>query len=181
MYISDASREFADSPDNKSGFMYFNFIIYVCIPVVFYIIPQKLKDDYTKMNDKFVGTLLAVVKAVLANRSVADVRCYLLAFKAAWSDAVKAVQDKEGLIILLRQYCNLSNFDLLQSLAHYFNLVQTTEKLADFTKERDDFYKRILAVDFAEIIEDHKTISSHREVRLALSHQLCICIFIVGI
>lgn len=144
-----------------------------CIPVVFYIIPQKLKDDYTKMNDKFVGTLLAVVNAVLANgaRSVADVRCYLLAYKAAWSADVKAVQDKEDLIALLRQYCNLSNFDLLQSLAHYFNLVKTTEELADFTKERDDFYKRILAVDFAEIIKDHKTISSHREVRLALSHQ----------
>lgn len=150
------------------------------ILVVSYFVPQELTKRYDKMNGEFAKTLVDVVNAVLANgtRPVADVRCYLLALEAAWSDAVKAVQNKEDLIILLRQYCNLSNFDLLQSLADYFNLVQTTKELEDFTKERDDFYKRILAVDFAQqAIKDHKTISSHREVRLALSHQLFIFIY----
>lgn len=155
--------------------------LFVC--VVFYIIPEQLPKEYFDMNDMFAKNLLKVVDAVLVDTDVNDamgkVRCYLSALHSEWCTEIKVVTGRESLIAFLRKYSSLSNFDLLKRLAKNFELTESTTVLEEFTNKRDDFYKRILAVDFAKrAIKDHDTASGHKEVRLSSSHVSLLCIII---
>ena len=80
-------------------------------------------------------------------------------------DQIKEIQDGPTLMQFLRKYCYFSNFEMLTFLVEKLNLKDSIKKLKSFTDERNSFYSRILAEDFAkEAIEDHKTAKHETEV-----------------
>lgn len=137
------------------------------------------------MNYRFSKLLMSVVEAIIKKKYVEHLKHLLVALKFVTSEELKTISCDTELIEYLRDRCCLSNFDLLTTLVgdKDFKFEKRLKKeLVAITKERDDFYKTILASDFAkQAIEDHKTLDNQREVRELITNPLYLFIISDGI
>lgn len=120
------------------------------------------------MNGKFAGFFVRVVQAVLVDNPIDAVKKFLVSFEPGAKEELEAVNSDYDLIAYLRERCHLSNFEVfLELLLQHLKLEIFKNEINTFTKERDNFYERILAEDFAkQAIKDHEMSDDQREVRL---------------
>ncbi|XP_019861886.1 PREDICTED: uncharacterized protein LOC109590401 [Amphimedon queenslandica] len=125
----------------------------------------KSRGEYPAMTGKFHSLLLDAVKEALTTKSIDDVKGCLLDLEAAaadWASEVDAVTDETSLEELLQRYCFLSNLSLLKCIAEKLDLKESKSRIDQLAEERDAFYSKVLAGDFADAkMVDHEIIKEH--------------------
>ena len=118
------------------------------------------------MRDELNSLLLKVASE--AKESLDEVKSCLSLIRpeADWKREVDAVTDETSLTQLLQRYCFLSNLSLLKYIIEKLDLKESKSRIDQLAKERDAFYSKVLAEDFAAAgIEDHIIIKGdHVEV-----------------
>ena len=61
------------------------------------------------------------------------------------------VQTMKALIKIIRYNCSFTNYSILTELAEKFKNNSALSKIDAYTEKRDDYYKKVLAEDFAKI------------------------------
>lgn len=117
------------------------------------------------MKIEFSKTLCAVVDEVCDKKTLEDIKQRLASFDAEMISEVEKVKDKTSLTGLLRNYCFVSNIDLLMFLSDEFSLEESKKKLKKLTDDVNELFNTVRAADFAKAaIEDHKTMENREEV-----------------
>lgn len=117
------------------------------------------------MQIEFSKTLCAVVDEVCNRKTLEDIKKKLASFDTKMGSEVQKVKDETSLTGLLRNYCFVSNIDLLIFLAEVFDLEESKQKLKGLADDVDKLFDTVRAADFAKAaIEDHKTMENREEV-----------------
>ena len=61
------------------------------------------------------------------------------------------VQAMNELSEIIRDNCSFTNYSILRGLAQQLNNDSTLSKIKAYTEKRDNYYKRVLAEDFAKV------------------------------
>ena len=79
------------------------------------------------------------------------------------------VQSMEALIDIVHDYCSFTNYSILRGLARELKNDSALSKIRAYTERRDEYYRRVLAEDFAKVAMDRvKSVpSGHIEVTTA--------------
>uniref|UniRef100_A0A1X7U8A8 Death domain-containing protein n=1 Tax=Amphimedon queenslandica TaxID=400682 RepID=A0A1X7U8A8_AMPQE len=124
-----------------------------------HFVPSKLKNEYSDMNDKFSIILNDFAQEVIKGNLLDDFKGFLLArsnLSGERKSEITNVCNPLDLLPLLRKYFFLYNFRPIRSFVKKHNLV-CNHTLLVFSDEIDEFYRQILAQDFAkQAIEDYK-------------------------
>ena len=77
-----------------------------------------------------------------------------------------AVQTMKALIAIVRDNCSFTNYSILTELAQELKNNSALSEIKAYTKERDEYYGRVLAEDFAKVaMEKAESVpSGHIEV-----------------
>ena len=116
------------------------------------------------MTDELKNSIIPeVTSEALTVKSLDEVKsCLTLVCKEAdWKKEVDTVTDEASLTELLQRYCFLSNFSLLKCITEKLGLKESKSKIDELAKERNAFYRDVLAKNYAVAIEDHKIIEEH--------------------
>ena len=135
-----------------------------------YLVPY-LKDEYSKINDRFSFVLNDFAEEVIKGHLLDKFKAFLLGRSfnqpEGKDDDVMKVCNELDLVSLLQKYFFLSNFGAIVSFAKKHNLDTSKKELSEFSEEIDELYRKILAKDFAQqAIEDHQRKEYHGEVRM---------------
>ena len=116
------------------------------------------------MDLTFVRLLKRAIKEIFAKNLLNDVKVFLAGFIRNTTEAIKETNDNIQLMKLLRKYFSLSNISALKELFDDCEIEHNAHDLDELLRNRDAFYKKILAKDFAleaiEIYEDSERYST---------------------
>ena len=137
------------------------------ISVYYFLVPKYLKYQYLQMATKFANILERFVIQIFKEREkLKNVKMSLVGISPSNKKEIIEVDDETDLIQVLRNYCSLSKFQILTSLAEDMNMAGITEELNQFEEKRKELYKEILAKDFAKSAVEYCSKTGSREVRL---------------
>ena len=140
----------------------FRFFMFITICLV----PPFLEDEYLRMTTEFATILKRFVIQIFKEKEkLKDVQISLVGINPKNKKEIDEVDNETGLTVVLRNYCSLSNFQILTSLAKDLKMSDITKELNEFEKKRDKLYKEILAKDFAKSAIEYCGTTGSREVR----------------
>ena len=122
------------------------------------------------MTTEFANILKRFVIQVFKEREkLKDVQISLVGISPKNKKEIDEVDNETGLTLVLRNYCSLSKFQILISLAEDMNMADITEELNEFEKKREKLYKEILAKDFARSAIEYCGTTGSREVSCCIA------------
>lgn len=117
------------------------------------------------MDRTFMRLLKRAIKKIFATNSLTDVKVFLTGINRSMIKAIKETNDEVQLMALLRNCFSLSNISTLKEFFEDCEIEHDAQELDKLLKDRDAFYKKILAKDFAlKAIEISKKCSTDSTV-----------------
>ena len=101
------------------------------------------------MDRTFMRLLKRAIKKIFATNSLTDVKVFLTGINRSMIKAIKETNDEVQLMALLRNCFLLSNISTLKEFFEDCEIEHDAQELDKLLKDRDAFYKKILAKDFA--------------------------------
>ena len=136
---------------------------------VYYFLVQLhkfLEDMYLHMTTEFTTILTQFVIQVFKSEKMKVIQLLLVGISPKNKKEINEVHDETGLMVVLRQYCSLSEFQILASLAKNMKMADIIEELNQLENKRENLYLRILREGFAESAIEYCSTTGSREVRL---------------
>uniref|UniRef100_A0A1X7SNK3 Death domain-containing protein n=1 Tax=Amphimedon queenslandica TaxID=400682 RepID=A0A1X7SNK3_AMPQE len=129
-------------------------------------LPRFLEDDYLQMTTEFANILKRFVFEVFKEREekLKGVQVSLVSISPSNRKEIDEVDSETGLTAVLRNYCSLSKFQVLTTLAKDMKMTDITDELNQFEEKRKKLYKEILAKDFAKSAIKYCGTTGSREV-----------------
>ena len=116
------------------------------------IVGPHVQDDFETMRFKFAGMFSEVMEELTTAVEMDRVKKHLSLWNRDLKDKLAAVQIVEALIDVIRDNCSFTNYSILTALARRFKNQAALNKIEAYTEERNKYYKRVLAEDFAKVV-----------------------------
>ena len=108
-----------------------------------------VQDDFDMMRFKFTAMFIEVIEELTTNVELERITKYLWLWNRDLRPELASVQTVGALSDVIRDYCSFTNYSILTALARYFKNRSALNKIKAYTEERDEYYQRVLAEDFA--------------------------------
>ena len=128
-----------------------------------------VQDEFERMRLKFGDMFGEVMQELTKDVELDSIKELLENWNLDLTAELADVQTMKALIKIIRCNCSFTNYSILTELAEKFKNDSALSKIKAYTEKRDDYYKRVLAEEFAKVaMEKAEAVpSGHIEVTTA--------------
>ena len=110
-----------------------------------------VQEDFELMRSRFAGMFSEVMRELTTAEELDEIKRHLRLWNPDLTAKLAAVQTVDDLIDIVRDNCSFTNYSILTVLADHFINHAALDMIRAYTEQRDEYYRRVLAEDFAKV------------------------------
>ena len=123
----------------------------ICSLILAVTVGRHVQEEFELMQSRFATMFSKVMEELTTAVELDLIKRHLRFSYRDLKAELASAQTVEALIEVIRDNCSFTNYSILTALARHFKNQTALNEIEAYTEERNKYYRRVLAEDFAKV------------------------------